>query len=40
MLCYTVYFIRFIGSKEAVKKSFPLDHIGDLLPGRAYREVK
>ncbi|XP_014824652.1 PREDICTED: protein RFT1 homolog [Poecilia mexicana] len=35
VLCYVVYFIRFLGSKEAAKKTFPLQHIRDLLPSRA-----
>lgn len=39
MLCYAVYFIRFLGSKEAAKKSFPLHHVGDVLPCRADGEV-
>uniref|UniRef100_A0A7N6BQU6 Protein RFT1 homolog n=1 Tax=Anabas testudineus TaxID=64144 RepID=A0A7N6BQU6_ANATE len=34
VLCYAVYFIRFLGSKEAAKKGFPLHHVGDLLPCR------
>uniref|UniRef100_A0A7N8WTM9 Protein RFT1 homolog n=1 Tax=Mastacembelus armatus TaxID=205130 RepID=A0A7N8WTM9_9TELE len=32
VLCYVVYFIRFLGSEEATKKSFPLRCVGDLLP--------
>ncbi|XP_069007205.1 man(5)GlcNAc(2)-PP-dolichol translocation protein RFT1 isoform X2 [Embiotoca jacksoni] len=35
VLCYAVYFIRFLGSEEAEKKSFPLRRVGDLLPRRA-----
>ncbi|XP_042354466.1 protein RFT1 homolog [Plectropomus leopardus] len=35
VLCYAVYFIRFLGSKEAVKMGFPLHHVGELLPRRA-----
>uniref|UniRef100_A0A7N6B193 Protein RFT1 homolog n=1 Tax=Anabas testudineus TaxID=64144 RepID=A0A7N6B193_ANATE len=27
VLCYAVYFIRFLGSKEAAKKGFPLHHL-------------
>ncbi|XP_047438159.1 protein RFT1 homolog [Mugil cephalus] len=34
VLCYTVYFIRFLGSKGASRKSFPLHSVGDLLPRR------
>uniref|UniRef100_A0A4W6EP01 Protein RFT1 homolog n=1 Tax=Lates calcarifer TaxID=8187 RepID=A0A4W6EP01_LATCA len=34
VLCYAVYFIRFLGSKEAKKKSFPFHRVGDLLPCR------
>ena len=39
VLCYAVYFIRFLGSKEAAKESFPLCRVGDLLPCRADGEV-
>uniref|UniRef100_H3CC36 Protein RFT1 homolog n=1 Tax=Tetraodon nigroviridis TaxID=99883 RepID=H3CC36_TETNG len=35
VLCYAVYFIKFLGSEEAAKKSFPLHKVGDLLPSRA-----
>ncbi|XP_029358286.1 protein RFT1 homolog [Echeneis naucrates] len=35
VLCYAVYFIRFLGSKEAINKSFPLHRAADLLPCRA-----
>ncbi|XP_034388677.1 protein RFT1 homolog [Cyclopterus lumpus] len=38
VLCYAVYFIRFLGSKEAAKKGFPLQRVGDLLPCRAAGE--
>uniref|UniRef100_A0A8C9YXZ0 Protein RFT1 homolog n=1 Tax=Sander lucioperca TaxID=283035 RepID=A0A8C9YXZ0_SANLU len=31
VLCYAVYFIRFLGSQEAAKKGFPLHRVGDLL---------
>ncbi|RVE73238.1 hypothetical protein OJAV_G00048770 [Oryzias javanicus] len=34
VLCYVVYFTRFLGSEEAEKKSFPLHRVTDLLPGR------
>lgn len=40
VLCYTVYFIRFLGSKEATENSFPLHHLGELLPYRIEGEVK
>uniref|UniRef100_A0A3Q0TAB8 Protein RFT1 homolog n=1 Tax=Amphilophus citrinellus TaxID=61819 RepID=A0A3Q0TAB8_AMPCI len=39
VLCYAAYFIRFLGSKEAARKSFPLRRVGDLLPRREYGEV-
>ncbi|KAK2862197.1 hypothetical protein Q5P01_001730 [Channa striata] len=39
VLCYAVYFIRFLGSKEAVKESFPLQSVGDLLPHRTDGEA-
>ncbi|KAG7218181.1 hypothetical protein INR49_020567 [Caranx melampygus] len=39
VLCYALYFVRFLGSKEAKKKSFPLDCVGDLLPHREEGEV-
>ncbi|KAK7915400.1 hypothetical protein WMY93_011161 [Mugilogobius chulae] len=32
VLCYVAYFVRFLGSKEASEKSFPLQSIGELLP--------
>ncbi|XP_034022542.1 protein RFT1 homolog [Thalassophryne amazonica] len=35
VLCYAVYFLQFLGSEEAKKKSFPLHSFGELLPGRA-----
>ncbi|KAK2914995.1 man(5)GlcNAc(2)-PP-dolichol translocation protein RFT1 [Channa argus] len=34
VLCYAIYFIRFLGSEEAAKKSFPLQSFRDLLPHR------
>uniref|UniRef100_A0A671W2F5 Protein RFT1 homolog n=1 Tax=Sparus aurata TaxID=8175 RepID=A0A671W2F5_SPAAU len=34
VLCYAVYFIRFLDSKEAAKESFPLCRVRDLLPCR------
>ncbi|XP_041638979.1 protein RFT1 homolog isoform X1 [Cheilinus undulatus] len=39
VLCYAAYFIRFLGSKEAAKKNFPLNHIKDLFPCRADGEL-
>ncbi|TMS19533.1 Protein RFT1-like protein [Larimichthys crocea] len=38
VLCYVVYFIRFLGSKEAARKSFPLHSVGDFFPRRAKGE--
>lgn len=38
VLCYVVYFVRFVGSKEAARVDFPLHHVGDLLPRRVYGE--
>ncbi|XP_040058664.2 man(5)GlcNAc(2)-PP-dolichol translocation protein RFT1 isoform X2 [Gasterosteus aculeatus] len=38
VLCYAVYFIRFLGSEVAAKKDFPLQRVGDLLPCRAAGE--
>uniref|UniRef100_A0A3B3BVC2 Protein RFT1 homolog n=1 Tax=Oryzias melastigma TaxID=30732 RepID=A0A3B3BVC2_ORYME len=38
VLCYVVYFTRFLGSEEAAKKSFPLQRVTDLLPGRLHGE--
>ncbi|XP_013864535.1 protein RFT1 homolog [Austrofundulus limnaeus] len=35
VLCYAVYFLRFLGSKEAAKTGFPLQGVADLLPCRA-----
>lgn len=39
VLCYVVYFIHLLSSKEAAKKSFPLQHVSELLPCRADGEV-
>lgn len=39
VLCYVVYFLRFLGSKEATKKGFPLHSVGDLLPHKADGKV-
>ena len=39
MLCYTAYFVRFLGSEDAAKKNFPLNHVFDLLPHGADGEV-
>ncbi|XP_029908462.1 protein RFT1 homolog [Myripristis murdjan] len=35
VFCYVVYFLRFLGSEEATKKCFPLNHVGELLFCRA-----
>lgn len=35
VLCYVVYFIHLLSSEEAAKKSFPLQHVSELLPCRA-----
>ncbi|XP_061543966.1 protein RFT1 homolog isoform X2 [Phycodurus eques] len=32
VLCYAVYFLRFLPSKEATERNFPLRNIGDLMP--------
>lgn len=34
VLCYAVYFIRFLRSKESARKNFPLCRTRDLLPSR------
>lgn len=39
VLCYVVYFVHLLSSKGAAKKSFPLDHVRELLPCRADGEV-
>ncbi len=39
LLCYVLYFVRFLGSEEAEKKSFPVSHVKDLLPSRVDHEV-
>ncbi|KAM9408863.1 man(5)GlcNAc(2)-PP-dolichol translocation protein RFT1 [Pholidichthys leucotaenia] len=39
VLCYVVYFIRFLRSKEAANKTFPLRRVRDLLPRKAYGET-
>lgn len=39
LLCYLLYFVRFLGSEEAEKKLFPVSHIKDLLPSRVDHEV-
>ncbi|XP_061147642.1 protein RFT1 homolog isoform X1 [Syngnathus typhle] len=38
VLCYVVYFIRFLPSKEATKSNFPLHNIRDLMPHTANGE--
>ncbi|XP_075997152.1 man(5)GlcNAc(2)-PP-dolichol translocation protein RFT1 [Genypterus blacodes] len=35
VLCYVVYFLRFLGSEKATQMCFPLLRVGDLLPSRA-----
>lgn len=32
VLCYILYFVGFLGTKEATEKSFPLMSVGELLP--------
>ncbi|KAK6473837.1 protein RFT1-like protein [Huso huso] len=32
VLCYVLYFVKFLGSQEAEKSSFPLSRVRDLLP--------
>lgn len=34
VLCYAAYFARFLGSKEAHARSFPLQSVRELLPGK------
>ncbi|XP_041080857.1 protein RFT1 homolog [Polyodon spathula] len=34
LLCYVLYFVKFLGSQEAEKSSFPLSRVRDLLPTR------
>ncbi|XP_063071284.1 protein RFT1 homolog [Engraulis encrasicolus] len=38
VLCYIVYFTRFLGSAEADKKGFPLQNITETLPRRTHGE--
>ncbi|CAB1353787.1 unnamed protein product [Coregonus sp. 'balchen'] len=38
VLCYVVYFLRFLGSGEANRKFFPLQRVADLLPSRVKGE--
>ncbi|CAL8335567.1 unnamed protein product [Lota lota] len=38
VLCYGIYFARFLGSEEANKKGFPINCVGDLLPHSATGE--
>ncbi|XP_055725365.1 protein RFT1 homolog [Salvelinus fontinalis] len=38
VLCYFVYFLRFLGSGEANRKYFPLQRVADLLPSRVEGE--
>ncbi|CAM9195610.1 unnamed protein product [Lampetra planeri] len=39
VLCYVVYFLRYLASNEATEKSFPLHSVKDLLPHKAKGEV-
>lgn len=39
LLCYVLYFVRFLGSEKAEKESFPVSHVKDLLPSRVDHEV-
>ena len=39
VLCYFVYFLRFLGSGEANRKYFPLQCVADLLPSSVEGEV-
>uniref|UniRef100_A0A4W4F0A0 Protein RFT1 homolog n=1 Tax=Electrophorus electricus TaxID=8005 RepID=A0A4W4F0A0_ELEEL len=34
VLCYIAYFLHFLGSEEAKRKSFPLEQMSELLPSR------
>lgn len=38
VLCYAAYFVRFLGSKEAYVKSFPLQSVRELLPSKTTGE--
>ncbi|KAI2663735.1 hypothetical protein H4Q32_012325 [Labeo rohita] len=38
LLCYVLYFVRFLGSEEAEKKLFPVSRITELLPSRVDHE--
>ncbi|XP_073430404.1 man(5)GlcNAc(2)-PP-dolichol translocation protein RFT1-like [Dendrobates tinctorius] len=38
-LCYIVYFTKFLGSREAEKKSFPLHSMMEFLPRRSVSQV-
>ncbi|XP_069795623.1 man(5)GlcNAc(2)-PP-dolichol translocation protein RFT1 isoform X2 [Narcine bancroftii] len=37
LVCYLLYFMKFIGSREAQRKSFPLSTLTDLLPKLSYQ---
>ncbi|MGH0191153.1 UNVERIFIED_CONTAM: hypothetical protein FKN15_056604 [Acipenser sinensis] len=39
VLCYVLYFVKFLGSQEAEKSSFPLSRVRDLLPKRTRDKV-
>ncbi|XP_038667928.1 protein RFT1 homolog [Scyliorhinus canicula] len=32
LACYVLYFVKFVGSQEAQRKSFPISTLGDLMP--------
>uniref|UniRef100_A0A8C6U6E9 Protein RFT1 homolog n=1 Tax=Neogobius melanostomus TaxID=47308 RepID=A0A8C6U6E9_9GOBI len=38
VICYAAYFVRFLGSKEAYMKGFPLQSVRELLPGKTFGE--
>ncbi|XP_019736604.1 protein RFT1 homolog isoform X2 [Hippocampus comes] len=38
VLCYAVYFLHFLPSKEAIESNFPLRNIRDLMPHKAHGE--
>ncbi|XP_061687952.1 protein RFT1 homolog isoform X1 [Syngnathoides biaculeatus] len=38
VLCYVIYFLRFLPSKEAIESNFPLRNIGELIPHRVNGE--
>uniref|UniRef100_A0A4W4F2G4 Protein RFT1 homolog n=1 Tax=Electrophorus electricus TaxID=8005 RepID=A0A4W4F2G4_ELEEL len=40
VLCYIAYFLHFLGSEEAKRKSFPLEQMSELLPSRPVINLK